>query len=178
MFIPRPSRGVALTLGALALGLVLWIALPFFSPTRGVERAWDDLLEAIEDNDAEELGRLLGQDYSDGFGLDRAGAIELARTIRGHFVVCELRRERSEVVMDPSEKSAATRALIRLGGNGTPVAQNAIQASAASQTPTSFRWRRNSWKPWDWRLVRVENEDAARALASFQRQAGAMGLLP
>lgn len=176
MQITLPSRGTILIIGGLLVVLALWLALPFFSASRGVERAWDQVLAAIGDNDAEALGRLLGEEYSDGFGFDRAGAIQMAGVIRAQFVTCTLRRERSEVVMDPSNRSAVTRAHVRLVGNGTPIAQGAIQASAASETPTTFRWRRNSWKPWDWRLISIDNPDAVRALSRFQRQAGGMGL--
>jgi hypothetical protein len=178
MYLALPARRTLLIAGGVLLVLAVLIALPFFSPARGVERAWDDVLEAIQDNDGEALGELLGEDYADGFGLNRAEALKLAAAVRGHFVVCSVRRVSSELIMDPSGKSAVSRGLIRLGGNGSPVAQSAIHASEASQTPTAFRWRRNSWKPWDWRLVSVDNPDAARGLSRFQREAGAMGLLP
>lgn len=173
-----PSRRTVLIAGGLLLIVALLVGVPWLSPTRGVQRAWDGVVAAIEDNDMEALGAYLGNDYKDGFDLDREGALGLAKQVRQQFMVCTIRRENAELSMDPSDKSAVTRALIRLGGHGTPVAQNAIAASAASQTATSFRWRRNSWKPWDWRLVSVDNADASRALSNFQRQASQMGLLP
>jgi hypothetical protein len=178
MTITAPSRRTVLIAAGLLLLVVILVGAPWLSPERGVRRAWDGVVSAIEDNDMEELGAYLGTDYKDGFGLDREGALQLAKQVRQQFIVCTIRREGAELSIDPSNKSAVTRALIRLGGHGTPVAQNAIAASAMSQTPTAFRWRRNSWKPWDWRLVSVDNPDASRALASFQRQAAQSGLLP
>ncbi len=178
MQLSLPNRRVLLVVGIVVLAFGLWLALPFFSAGRGVERAWDGVLEAIADNDMTAFGEYLGEDYADGFGHDRAEAIKLAAAVRGHFAVCTLRREQSELVLDPSKKSAVTRGLVRLGGQGSPVAQAAIQASEASQTPTAFRWRRNSWKPWDWRLVSIDNLDAARAIDRFQREADKLGLLP
>lgn len=173
-----PSRRVILiALGALLL-VALLLVLPWLSPTRGVERAWKGVVAAIEKNDREALGAYLSENYQDGFGLDREGALRLAATVRGQFVVCTVRRERPELVMDVNKKAAVTRALIRLGGQGSPLATAAIQASQASQTPTEFRWRRASWKPWDWRLVSVENTDAARGIARFQREAASFGLTP
>lgn len=174
-----PSRrAVLIALGLLAV-LALVLGLPWLSPSRGVERAWRGVVSAIEDKDQEALAAYLSDNYRDGFGLDRAGALELAATIRGHFAVCTIRREQPELVMDATTRRAATtRALIRLGGQGSPVAQGAIQASQASQTPTEFRWRRASWKPWDWKLISVENPDAARGLARFQREAASFGLTP
>lgn len=170
------SRKIVLVVAALVVALIVFLSLPWFSPSRGVDRAWRGVISAIEDNDMTRLGELMGEDYHDGFGLDRAAALKLAGDVRRHFVVCNIRREKAEVVMDPSEKSAVTRALVRLGGNGSNIAQNAIAASQGSQTPTEFRWRRNSWKPWDWRLVAVHNADAAKGINQLQRQAAQMGL--
>ena len=177
MNLTLPSRRVLLTVGGLLLVLALWIALPFFSASRGIERTWDKFLSAVEDNDMTALGRILGDDYADGFGQNRAECLKLAASVRKQFVVCTVRREHSELVLDPSNKSAVTRAFIRLGGQG-PGAEVIIQAANSSQTPTAFRWRRNSWKPWDWRLVSIDNPDAARALTQFRRDIGSIGLTP
>jgi hypothetical protein len=171
-----PSRRVFL----IALGVLVFVGLllglPWLSPARGVERSWRDLVAAIEDNDREALASLMAENYRDGFGSDREEALLLAATIRGHFVVCSIRRESSELVMDPGKRAALARALIRIDGQGSPVAQAAIRASQASETPTEFRWRRASWKPWDWKLVSVENVDAARGLTRFRREAAALGI--
>lgn len=173
-----PSRRVLLIAAGGLLLAALLLGIPWMSPARGVERAWKNLVAAIEDNDQAELASYLGQDYKDGFGLDREGALKLAATIRGQFIVCTIRREQPELVMDVNKRAAKTLAVIRLDGQGTPLATAAIQASQASQSRTEFRWRRNSWKPWDWRLVSVENADAARGIARFQREAAAFGLTP
>ncbi len=167
----RPLLWISL---AVALPL-LWFGLPWLSTERGVERAWDNVIEAVADRDFETLGEYMREDYRDGFGLGRAEALETLRTVRSHFIVCTVARERAELVLDPNGQSATTRAVIRLGGQGSAVAQAAIQASTTTSTPTTFRWRRNSWKPWDWRLVSIENPDAVRALNAFQRQASSMG---
>lgn len=174
-----PSRRVLLVALGLLLILALVLGLPWLSPQRGVERAWRNFITAIEDNDAETLGAYLADNYKDGFGHDREAALRLFGTVRKQFFTCSIRRERPEIVLDPiNERAALTRAVIRLAGQGTPIAQAAIQASQASDTPTVFRWRRGSWKPWDWQLVSVENADAARGIARFEREAASLGLTP
>ena len=173
-----PSRRVSLVALAALLVVALLLGLPWLSPARGVERAWKGVVSAIEDNDREALAAYLSDNYKDGFGLDRDGALKLASTLRGQFVVCSIHRERPELVMDAIKRAAISRAVMRLDGQGTPLATAAIQASQASQTPTEFRWRRVSWKPWDWRLVSVENADAARGIARFQREAASFGIAP
>ncbi len=171
-----PTRRVLLLVAGALLVVALLVGLPWLSPARGVERAWKQLVESIEQNDREALAAALGSDYHDGFGLEREGALQLAATLRGQFIVCTIRRERPELVMDANKRAAITRALIRLDGQGTPVATAAIQASQASQTPTVFRWRRFSWKAWDWRLVSVEYADAARGISRLQREAAQFGV--
>ena len=174
---PFPGgRPALLTVGALALVLALIVGLPWLSPARGVERSFDRLLEAIADKDAAVLEQLFGPDYAPSLGHDRAETLRLAAEIRGQFATCSIRREQSELVLDPSKESATTRALVRFRGQGGPVARAVVEASSATTTPAVFRWRRNSWKPWDWRLVGIDHPEAARALARFERQAAALGL--
>ncbi len=173
---PLSGRTVFITLGALPVLVALLFGVPWLSPARGVERCFDHLLAAIADNDAATLERLFGPDYAPSLGHDRAATLRLAAEIRGQFATCSVHREESEFILDPSKQSATTRALIRFRGQGGPVARAVVEVSAATTKPAVFRWRRSSWKPWDWRLVGIEHPDAARALARFERQATALGL--
>ncbi len=175
MTLSLPSRRVVLIAGTVLLAITIAVGAPWLSPTRGVERAWAGSLAALADNKLDDFATYLDPNYHDGFGLDREGALTLAKSIRGHFILCTITREGAELVLDPSKQSATSRAIIRLGGQGSPVASAAIQASASSNTPTLFRWRRGSWKPWDWKLIAVDNTDAARGLSQLQRELGSFG---
>jgi hypothetical protein len=175
MNLSLPSRRVVLIVGTVLLGISLALGIPWLSPTRGVERVWAGTLASLADNKLDDFEAYLDPNYRDGFGLDRAGVVALARSIRGQFILCTITREQSELVLDPGKRGATSRAIIRIGGQGSPVASAAIQASAASSTPTLFRWRRASWKPWDWKLIAVDNTDAARGLAQLQRELGSFG---
>lgn len=176
MNLPLPSRKVSLVVGGILLVIALAVALPWLSPKRGVERSAKALVGALADNDKDALAALLAADYADGFGMDRAQALVAAGEFRKHFVVCTITCEDPQLTLAGDSRAAITRALVRLGGQGSPVAQAAIQASVNTATPTSFRWRRESWKPWDWKLVSIDNPDAVRAMGRFQREAGAVGL--
>jgi hypothetical protein len=171
-----PSRPVVLTLLGVLLVVALIVGLPWLSPARGVERAWKGVITAIEKNDRERLAAYLADDYKDAFGLGREEAVQLVASVRGQFLVCTIRRERPMLELAPDKHSAVTRALVRLDGQGTAIAAAAIEASRSAQTPTEFRWRRGSGKPWDWRLVSVDNPDATRGVARFQRDAAQIGL--
>jgi len=175
MNLSLPSRRVVLICSTVLLGIALALGLPWLSPKRGVERAWAGSLAALADNKPDDFATYLDLNYHDGFGLDREGALTMAKSIRSHFILCTITREQAELVLDPGKHSATSRAIIRLGGQGSPVASAAIQASASSNTPTLFRWRRGSWKPWDGKLVAVDNTDAARGLSQLQRELGSFG---
>ncbi len=171
-----PSRPLVLTVLGCLLVAALALGLPWLSSESGVERAWAGLARAIEKNDRERLTAYLAEDYNDAFGLDRAQAVELVASIRGQFIVCTIQRESPSRDLSQDKRAAVTRALIRVGGHGSPVASAVVQTSQSTQTPTEFRWRRDTWKPWDWRLVSVDNAEAARAITRFQRDAAQIGL--
>ncbi len=171
-----PSRPLVLTVLGCLLVAALALGLPRLSPERGVERAWAGLVRAIEKNDRERLTAYLTEDYKDAFGLGREQAVELVASVRGQFVVCTIRRERPMRELRDDKRAAVTRALIRVEGQGSPVAAAVVQTAQSTQTPTEFRWRRDTWKPWDWRLVSVDNPEAARAIARYQREAAQFGL--
>jgi len=175
MNISLPSRRAVLMIGTVLLGIALIAGLPWLSPTRGVERAWQGTLSALADNDLEKFASYLDTNYHDGFGLDKSGAVALAKTVRGQFLLCTIAREQAELVLDPGNRTATSRALIRLDGQGSPVATAVIQASASSTTPTIFRWRRGSWKPWDWTLVTLDNAEATKGIGQLQRELNSFG---
>jgi hypothetical protein len=175
MTIPFPSRSTLLVIGVVVLVAAVLFGLSYLSPERGVRRAWGQLATAIEKNDRDALGRLLGDDYKDGFGQDRAAALETFALVRRQFIACSVSYAQTELILDTSEQSATTRSLVRLSGSGGPGAQATIEASKYNQQPVSFRWRRDG-KPWEWRLVSIEHPEAARALARLQREAASLGL--
>ncbi len=175
MTIPLPSRSTLLVAGVVVLVAALLVGFSYLSPERGVRRAWDKLATAIEKNDMDALGGLLGDDYQDGFGQDRAAALETFALVRRQFIACSVSYDQSELILDANEQSAVTRALVRLTGAGGPGAKTLIDASSYNQQPVSFRWRRDS-KPWEWRLVSIDHPEAARAIARLKREAASLGL--
>jgi hypothetical protein len=175
MTIPIPSRSTFIVAGVVVLVAAVLFGFSYLSPERGVRRAWGQLATAIEKNDTDALGRLLGDDYRDGFGQDRAAALETFALVRRQFIACSVGYDQSELILDANEQSAVTRALVRLSGSGGPGAKAVIDASQYNQQPVAFRWRRDG-KPWEWRLVSIDHPEAARALARLKREAGLLGL--
>jgi hypothetical protein len=51
------------------------------------------------------------------------------------------------------------RARITLKGRGGPFADMAMGRLDELKQPFSFTWRQRSWKPWDWKLVRIDQPE-------------------
>jgi hypothetical protein len=45
---------------------------------------------------------------------------------------------------------------IRVVGSGGPLAQFIMEQSAQLTEPFHFQWKKESWKPWGWKLVSVD----------------------
>ncbi len=163
------------------LALLCWFLLPFLIPSRGLDRAWSHLIDAIEDRDDAALKTLLADDYRDGFGFDREQVIGLFDQASRQFIALGIRRERPSINIE-SSRLANTSAVVRINGNGTPFAHMIVQGSAGVTTPTIFKWRRNSWKPWDWQLTSIENQavrgEIVRASRQLKQLDGAISNLP
>ena len=51
---------------------------------------------------------------------------------------------------------ACWQAQIRMTGRGEATTEITDRVNSLT-TPFVFHWRSESWKPWDWKLVKVEN---------------------
>lgn len=151
------------------LALAIWLALPFLLPARGLNRAWDHLIKTIENRDPTALQALLADDYQDGFNQDRAQVSALFSTVTGQFISLSIRREHPAAHVD-SDRTGHTEALIRINGHGTPIAEMIVRGSANVTTPTTFRWHRRSWKPWDWQLISIDNPAVRTEVMQMRRQ--------
>lgn len=160
-------RALRWTATAVVLLAALWIAPPFVMPSRGLDRAWDRLLEAMEERDQDTLRELIAPDYRDGFGQSRDEAVDLFHQAAGQFVALDIRRLRPVVHVE-SSRLGATEAVIRVGGHGTPLAQMVVQGSAAIDAPTEFRWRRAGWQPWRWQLTFIDNPAVRSEVRQFR----------
>ena len=150
-----PTFRNALYTGVVA-AVVLGIYLAqLWTPERQVELHIRNFLEAIEESDARALGGFLADTYQDEWGHDKA--VVLSRLKQ---VVPYARNGR----LVPREE------VVRISGNkGEWQARIAIEAEANELTapligyvngvtePWRLHWTRQSWKPWDWKLVRVSN---------------------
>ena len=136
--------------------LLLWLGW-WLRPERQLVRAQGRLISALEKRDFEKMAGLLADDYRDPWGHDKAFVIRECGQVFGQFLTLSIDREGREVRME--DRTAGLREKVTIRGFGGPFAMAAQDAVNALREPFTMRWRRRSWKPWDWELTSVEHPE-------------------
>jgi len=100
---------------------------------------------------------MMAEDYADRWGHDKARVAERSREVFRQFLVLGIEVEDLDVLEADGTGTATGR--VALQGRGGPLAEMAIQEAATLREPFSFTWRQASWKPWDWKLTRVDQPE-------------------
>ena len=137
---------------ALLIGLFLiWL----WQPERQVNRHTEDFLRTIEKRHWTGVADFVGNDYQDQWGDDRARVLERMRAVLRY-----LRRIRIDVTnaaVRIDSQRGYWNAKIIIDGDQSEVMALIKERVNSLATPFEFEWRRQSAKPWDWKLVRVSN---------------------
>lgn len=163
------KKPLKMALGLAAVIVLLMVGLPWLSPGKGVERAYEKLISGVMENDFEDVTLVIDADYRDAWDLNRAEAITLAQELRRHFIICGIESSEPKLTLLNGKHSATMAARIQFQGTGDPVAQALVQYSAQTRSPTTFTFVRHSWKPWDWKLSRIDNAEASAGVRRLQR---------
>lgn len=139
-----------------------------WQPERQVRLHQRHLLDAAAAHDWKKIDRFLAADFRDRYGHDKPWVLRESREILRQFFALTVHDSDTGVAFDPANaqktRLARVSTRLRLEGTGTPVAQYAMQAVNSAQAPFEFSWKRQSWKPWDWRLVSAGHPLLARAV--------------
>jgi hypothetical protein len=145
-------RGGAVFLAA----LLLWGGIEAM-PGRGLARCQDRLLEAAGRRHWDKARKLMAEDYRDQWGQDREQAIALAAEGLQNFLTLEVTPEDSFVEREGRE--AVISARLRLSGRGNALGEALMERANSLESHFRFAWSRKSWKPWDWKLVSVSQNE-------------------
>jgi len=142
--------------GGLGLALLIGLFLIWlWQPERQVNRHTENFLRTIEKRNWTGVADFVGNDYQDQWGDDRARVLE-----RMQKVLRYLRRIRIDVtnaaVRIDSQRGYWNGKIIIDGDQGEVMALIKERVNSLA-TPFELEWRRQSAKPWDWKLVRVSN---------------------
>lgn len=134
----------------------IWLALRW-QPDTQLERRWEGFLDAFETQRWSAVNAYLSPEYHDSWGHTRHQLGRDATYALTDFRTLEVRA--TEPVVDRSGRQARIEAVIRIVGDGGPRAEQARLAVNRVFIPTTFTWERRPWRPWDWRLVSIENAE-------------------
>lgn len=137
-----------------ALLLGLWLA-QLWSAENQVRLHSEHFLRQIEKRKAAAAGAFLALEYHDDWGHDRALVLDRLRLVLRMFSSLTLTTDAPQVTLHSS--AATWSASLHLEGAGGEFAPKIIGRINSLTTPFELRWRRESWRPWDWKLVQVSN---------------------
>lgn len=137
-----------------ALALFLWWR---WQPERQVRLHTSHFLKSVERRNWDSAKNFLADDYTDRWEHNKESAVGDAREAfrQFMFLTIENRIDSCEMAGD----QATARAVIKVSGNGGPVAQLVMERVNTLSGPFTFEWRKASWKPWDWQLTRVDHPE-------------------
>jgi hypothetical protein len=144
-------------LASLVLATIAWRCFWLWQPERQLLLHQASFREAIEGRDWNKVRGLMDPAYADRWGYTRDTGVQEARQYLGQFFALTITPQLESDQLTPEGGTVTER--WQLDGTGTEMAGMIEQAANASHTPFVFQWRRRSWKPWDWVLVRVDNAE-------------------
>ncbi|MEY2519758.1 MAG: hypothetical protein QOF24_1517 [Verrucomicrobiota bacterium] len=125
-----------------------------WQPDRQVTLHAAHLLSHIENKDWTAVSDAIADDYQDRWGNDRALVLERLREVFRAMPSARIAAGDPAVQAESGKGNWVAKVTITGTGEFAAVIEERVNALPA---PFEMEWRRRSAKPWDWKLVRVEN---------------------
>ena len=147
-------KNIASAFGFAAIGL-LFFCLRLWQPEHQVLKHHEHLLKAASTRNWTEFAENIDEHYKDRWGQNKAVVLSQSKEVLSQFFVLEITSESPDCLISGSEGIVSCH--LKIVGKGSPLADLAIEEVNALKTPFTFRWTRQSWKPWDWKLTFADN---------------------
>lgn len=121
-----------------------------------VEKKQASLIEGIERRSPARIERLVAEEYSDDWGFSREDAVEAVVDVGSQFLVLVVTEEDKTTVLGEGEAKVSAK-LIFGGKPVGPAANEVMRRLNGLKEPFVFTWKKESFLPASWRLVRMEN---------------------
>ncbi len=127
-----------------------------WSGAAGAGRAQEKFIAAVDGRRWSKCHAMVSEDYSDrwGYGRDEI-SLALQDAARVFSMSWDVRWETAEVEPDGSGFRVVGTAQVSGEGPGARFAAAEIRKAGAE--PFAFRWRREGFLPWKWKLVGIEH---------------------
>ena len=141
--------------GALVAALIsLWLG-QLWQAERQVRLHSEHFLQQIEKRNWSAAADFVAAEYHDDWGHDRKEMVARLRIVLRFF--SSLRIDAGTPQVSADTPAGWWSAKVRLEGGGSEYAPEIVQRVNQLSEPFVLHWRRQSWLPWDWKLVRVSN---------------------
>lgn len=149
-----PNFRNGLYAGLLLAAIVGIFLARLWQPERQVQLHSAHLLAQIEKKNWSGVAAFIGDDYQDRWGHDRTVLLERLREVFRFVGNPQITVKDVGIRAESARAFWRARITIKCAGEFAPVIEERVNSLSA---PFELEWRRGSNKPWDWKLVRVEN---------------------
>jgi hypothetical protein len=141
--------------GALLAALVgLWLA-QLWQAEKQVRLHSEHLIRQIEKRNWSATSDYISTSYHDDWGHDQKTIVNRLHMVLRLFSSLTIHPTNPQVSADSA--AGWWSAKVRIDGSGTEFAPEIVHRVNSLTEPFVLHWHRESWRPWDWKLVRVSN---------------------
>jgi hypothetical protein len=164
----RNTGAVQIRILLVAVAVVITVIgfMRYASPERQIEKKQATLIRGIEQRKRSKVERLIADNYSDRWGFDKQDAVTAFLDVGSQFVMLGITE--LDPIHEIANDSATVTTRLKIGGTGSPVANFVTRRANQIKTPFVFEWKKQSWWPGSWRLVKVDNPDLPADLEGYE----------
>ncbi len=138
--------------------LVMGYLIAFrWTSERQLRSKQEALITAIEDGSWRRCEKHISSDYADRWGWTREDLGKAIKDVRSQFMVLSL--DFQAPTWDIAGDTATVRGRVKVSGTGIGIGNAIIREANRLEAPGIFTWKKESWLPWDWKLVRLDHAD-------------------
>ena len=160
------AKWILLVSLAAVLGLIIFIILQS-RPSKMIAKKQSDLIVGIEKRSPGRIERLVAENYNDRWGFDREDAVLAIVDVGSQFLALVVTEDEKETVIEGKEATVTAR--LTFGGNPIgPAGQEVVKRLNRLSEPFVFTWKKESFLPAGWRLVRIDNASLTDDLWGYE----------
>lgn len=166
IFIDGSIRWILIASIAAFLIVAALVALQW-RPARIVAKRQASLIEGIEKRSPARIQRLLSRDYSDRWEFTSEQIVETMVDAGSQFMALVVTPENQSIVIEEGRATVTARLIISgkpVGPAGAEVTRQINQL----KEPFVFTWKKQSFLPSSWRLVKVDNGGLPAELYGYE----------
>ncbi len=153
----HPGWTAAIVVGTVAL-LGGGILRHHWQPQQQVEAHTNQLLDAMADRNWGEVSQLIADHYSDDWGFTKETGLDYSQQLFQQFTRLSFEPRTIEVTLSNNQQIGEARTKFQVDGTSrSPIATIAQTQLNALAEPFTFTWEQQSWKPFDWQLIKLDH---------------------